>query len=110
MLGHEFWFDLLVGTIVLVYTIICGSVFFKHRTKHNLAMLLGTLLFLAGIILSYFYPRALVTLVKTLGLGVAAEKALLVLIYALVIVSLTVLYYYPQIKQFLTRIKQRTRF
>ena len=108
-MNDDFWFHLLAGTIALIYTILCGAAFLRHRTKYNLAILLAAMAIFVGIVLSYLHTRELGTFLKSLGFSIALERALIVLILVTGLVSLSALLYYPRIRQFLTKVKSKRR-
>ena len=103
MIDHRLLLYLLAGAIIFVINIRVFVIFFRWRSKYNLATVIVTTVFLMGIILGYFYPGKLDPMLTNVG---TTGRILLVVI---VVFSLSVFLEYPNIKRFLTRRKMKNK-
>ena len=97
-MDDRFLLHFLAAMIFLIYGVQAGNIYFRWRTKYNLAQLIITTIFFTGTVLNYFYPQS----IKIFG---GAES-----IIPIVVISLIVLAYflfYPDIKQYLYRRKMK---
>jgi len=91
-------FDIIAAGIFLYFSIRTGFIFFKRRTKYNLALFVITILILTGTILGHFYPGRL-NFIR--GTGVQ------ILVVAIFTIFLMLFLFYPEIKRFLYRRKMK---
>jgi len=95
--GYEFRssFALLLAALILLVTgTYFARIFVRTRTKDNLVVLIANTILLIGTILSYFYPGLPIP-----GIG----KAVKIVILVVVIASLLILLFYPEIKRRINR-------
>jgi len=94
---------LLAGTITLIINIRAFLVFFRWRSKYNLATVIVTTLILIGIILGYFYPGKLDPIFTNVG---TTARILLVVIFVFLLYAFL---FYPDIKRFISRRKTKNK-
>ena len=87
-------FYLLAETITLIIGIRAAIIYFKWRTKHNLATLIIISVVFIGGILSYLFPGKLIP-----GAGLAVQITFGVIIFIMMLLLL----FYPELKQLLRR-------
>jgi hypothetical protein len=108
-MGWNSWVQL-TGMVGMLFCLVFFTAeYLRYRTKYNIARAFGLLLYLTIFVLDFLYPRAAINFIKSLGFSRATGGALLVLLWTLVLLSLIVLIDYPQIKQFLIKVKQKRK-
>jgi ABC-type uncharacterized transport system permease subunit len=107
MIDDSLLLDLLIFAIFLIIGIRAGVIFFRYRTKYNLAALIIIMIFLVVSVLDLFLPgSSIVTrLLDNLGFGMAIRILLVVIVSA----SLLAFLFYPDIKRFLIRRKMKNK-
>ena len=107
MIDARLLFDTLAAGIFLIISIYIGGIFFRNRTKHNLAMFIIFMIFLIVKVLDLFLPgNSIVTrLVDSLGVGMAIRILLVVIFWVLLFAFM----FYPNIKRFHSQRKNRNQ-
>ena len=98
MVDDRLIFYLIASIILLIIGIRTGIIYFRWRTKHNLATLIIVIILFVGGALSYFYPGKLIP-----GAGTAIQ----ILLGAIFVILLSAFLFYPEIKGFLSRRKMK---
>ncbi len=113
IMDYYLLFHLLAATTMLIIGIRAGVMFLKWRTKYNLATLIIIAILFLGIILSFFYPGRLNSMIMpllnklpdTTGVGIAV-RILLVVIFMML---LCVFFFFHDIERFFNRRKKKNK-
>lgn len=101
MINDRLLLYFLAGIITLIIDVFMFVIFFKWRSKYNLATLIVITLGLIGIILSYLYPGKL----AHIFIGVSTrDRILLVVIFIFLLYTFL---FYQEIKRFISRWKAK---
>jgi hypothetical protein len=103
MIDNRLLLYLLAGTITLIISVRAFVIFFRRRSKYNLATIIVMAIVLIGIILGYFYPGKLDPIFTNVGTTV---RILLVVIFVFLLYTFL---FYPEIKGFLSRRKIKNK-